>query len=387
MVIKYQLSPYPSLMENLLVKITEAQNDTPGAEVYTEEILQDGGGGHPNINTVIANGLDQVVHVVRLYSKDSNQLLHLWVKEPNVDIVNIFDPIRFKIGDGGDNTPGQGTDIYQNDLLKDLEPEDYVVIRNNVGALHPGQHYSLSDPENGEFQLLNGDKFGDTEEFTILIQPDVVQNTVNDSVVAKWFGGFINVAANKDYAAEDLRKLIRFTAEATYTFTEEIGVPVGYGFIFQNFGSGIGTVSFENAPLKWVAATKNTINIPQYCEACFVFDGTNWNVVYLVNSYTFQDDSNDPVQGQILGIGSVAKGNIPHGDNITTVTHNKAIAGDYKVFLSIEGTATTWNRDNECTLAWWHHESDKPNKFYFSIEPRESGGTRNITVNYLIVKN
>lgn len=148
MVLKYHISPYPALLENMVVKIWEAANDNPGAEVQTIVVperdamgVPTPGAGHQVPYTLTANGLDKVVHVVRMYSEISAALLHEYNVEPRGEVVTIFDPIRFKIGDGQPLTPAANTNEYTNPLLDGLGNDDYLVHRNNYGFLFPDLHY------------------------------------------------------------------------------------------------------------------------------------------------------------------------------------------------------------------------------------------------------
>jgi hypothetical protein len=391
MVIQYQLSPYPTLMEDLVVKVWEASNDAPGAEVYTLNIPQAVGGGHPNIETIVINGLDKVVHVVRLYTAVTVNKLHEYTIQAMADLMTFFTPIQFKIGDGGLLTPNAGDTAYFNPLLNYLGDADYTVFRNNYGFLIPLTHYTTFqfDPSGpstpGGFALNAPDNFGPGEEFTIQIKP-VLEVPIHDSVVGKWFGDFVDVIANRDYSFGDLRKLLRFNNGAEYTFKLGDNVAIGYGWIFQNFGSSQTTskVNFLNAPLKWGNTTKNSIDIPAYCEAGFVFDGTFWNVIYLSKS-DWVNAASPSTPGQNIGVGTFAIGNLAAGDVTFTVTHNLNITGDYLVFTSIIGTAATQINDNDVICIWYHHATDKANKFVINCQEK-AAGVQNITIAWLIVK-
>lgn len=392
MVLKYQISPYPALTQNMVLKIWEAGSDGSGAEIYTETIPEKNGSGVPTpgaghqvINTIEVNGLDKVVHIVRLYSAVSAALLHEYNVEPKEDLVTVFDPIQFKIGDGGANTPLESDDTYQNDLLIGLSDDDYLVHRNNYGFLIPGTHYT-TDSGGGAWQLTSPDVFNPEEEFTIVRKPAVITTVVNDSVVGKWFAGFVNISANTNYSSTHLRKLIRFSGTCAYTFQVSDTIPIGYAFVFQHFGTaGTGTVNFSNGTLLWAGSPKTSIAIPSYCEACFVWDGTNWNVVYISQS-TFINTAAAPQAGDIIAVGSVSLGDVPAGDPIYTITHNQNVSGDYKVFPSIQSNnAATYFRDNKLGCCWYHHATDKPNKFYVSLQ-EISPEVQDITLCWLMVK-
>ncbi|HSW96896.1 MAG TPA: hypothetical protein VLF89_03645, partial [Candidatus Saccharimonadales bacterium] len=283
MVLKYHISP-SAITENFIVKIWEAGSDGAGAEVYTSAPIT---APHALPFTLTVNGLDKVVHIVRMYTQISAALLHEFNAEPKTDIVSIYDPIRFKIGDGQPLTPAIGTQTYTNPLLIGLTANDYIIMRNRVGTIFPGtdEGQYVVDSIFGSFVLNASDVFGDAEEFTLQIAPNVITSVVNDSVVAKWFAGFVDINANRNYLNSDLRKLIRLLGSNQYTFPVGQVVPIGYGFCFQHFGSlGVGRINFLNYPLIWGTATKSFIDLPDYSEACFSFDGTNWNVVYLSQS-------------------------------------------------------------------------------------------------------
>lgn len=382
MVIKYHLSEYPASAENWLVKIYEASNDNPGAEVFTQTIPTP----HTGTTTITAGGLDRVVHVVRLYGAVSAALLHKYEVEPLADVVSAFSPIYFKIGDGGANTPASGSDLYVNSLLQDLGDEDYTVFRNGYGILFPGGVHYTTDGPNARFQLTAPDVFGDNEEFIIQRKMTVVQTPVNDSVVGKWFGGFVDVSSDTVYSNTHLRKLIRFSGTCKYTFQLTDQVPIGYIFAFQHFGTttGTATVEFFNGPLRWTGADVTSRTIPAKHEGAFVWDGTKWNVVYMVQS-TWADVTT-PQPGQTLGVGRHAVGDIPTGDPTYTVTHNLNISGDYLVFWSLESqTAANYFRNNKVCGTWWHHATEKQNKFYISLQ-EISSEVQDVNIVWMLVK-
>ena len=387
MVLKYQISPYPALMEDMIVKIWEAESDEPGAEVYTQNIPQDMGGGHSSINTITVNGLDLVVHIVRLFAVTSGNKLHEYTAEPKVNVVTVFTPIRFKIGDGGDFTPGVGDSEYINPILEGMSNNDYLVMRNNQGLLFPDLHY-FPNPGANKFALQAGDVFSAVDEFTILMQPSVIQNTVNDSVVGKWFKGFVDVAASTDYEAAHLRKLIRFTGTAPYNFIT--APPKHYGFCFQNFANAtVGTINFTNAPLKLGAVEVSTLTLPNLCEACFVFDGDNWNVVYLVKSNDLAGGVVAIPNGTVLGTGNFNVGAIVGSDPVYDIIHNLAIAGDYNVQISLKSNAEAgYFNNNKVCSTWWHHEGVgmKPNRFRVSLQ-RNDAATTSLSISWVIFKN
>lgn len=383
MVLKYVISPYPSLLEDMVAKVYEASDQL--AEIDSVPIPQP----HNAPVTVTFNGLDKVVHVVRLFTA-SGAKLHEYNAEPVSDLITVFDPIRFVIGDGGVLTPGVGTDSYHNDALIGLGPMDYLIYRRGVDFLTNGVDVNylqdVGGNYTGTFQLVAPDQFQDKESFTIIRQPKVTTANVNDSVVGKWISGVVDVGASRSYLATDLRKLIRFTATCAYTFSGAI--PIGYGFLFNNYSSpanAVGTINFSNAPLRWDNTTKPSITLPKYTEACFIFDGTVWNVVYLSNT-SWVNSSSPQTPGQNIGVGEVLLGNVPVGDFAIDVTHNFAIVGNYYVFPSCRGAAATLGKDDDLQLAWHHHATDQANKFRLGYGIPNGSIGHNITVCFLIVK-
>lgn len=391
MVLKYQISKYPTLLEAMVVKIWEAQSDTIGAEVFTETIPERDaggtpvpGGGHNAIYTLTANALDKVVHIVRLYSL-SGTLLHQYNAEPKENIVVIFDPIQFKIGDGGTYTPLAGDSTYLNPIL--IGVEKYLIHRNNYGFLFEVQHYT-KDTGAGSWDLIVDDVFGDDEEFTIQMQPQAVTTVVNDSVVAKYFAGFVDVSVATDYVNAHLRKLIRISGANVYTFTA-LGdqPPIGYGFCFNTFGSaGVAKIRFLNGQLLWAGVPKSEIDLPLYSDACFVWDGTNWNVVWLVQS-TFINAATI-LPGTTIAAGLYSIGDVAPGDPVYTIIHNMDITGDYGVLLSIRSNdAALYYRDNKLGCSWYHdtNSAQKKNKFYVTLQEL-SGEVQNVSIFWTIIK-
>lgn len=376
MVLKYHISPVPSLMEDMVVRIYEAGSEAPGQEVWEQVIAQAGVGGHPNPTTITATGLDTVVHIVRLYTAVSAQLLHNYTAEPRQDGVVVFDPIRFKIGDGNLYTPLAGSNSYSNPLLEGLAGNEYSVHRNNYGYLFPDvigvtEPHIQTDDVLGAWTFIGNDQFNNGEEFLIQRSAQIVSNVINTSVVGKWFAGFLNVSSNTDYISAHLRNLIRFIGSPSYFFRAASAPPIGYAFVFQNYGAGaansIAKVVFENAPLLWNNATKGEIDIPLYTEAAFVFDGNNWNVIY-INDSRWQN-STSASSNSILGSGETVIPDVAFGADVNVlVTHGLNISGDYRVFYSIKsaGSATA-GADNNMQIAWYHHSFNKPNAFFFTV--------------------
>ena len=133
MVIKYHISK-SAFTENFLVRIWEAESDTVGAYVYETTLVEKNssgvptvGAGHQVIETLIVNGLDKVVHIVRMYGSTSGNLLHEYNVEPTSDIVTIFSPIQFKVGDGGDDTPEADQSICVTPELAGLEKTEFLI--------------------------------------------------------------------------------------------------------------------------------------------------------------------------------------------------------------------------------------------------------------------
>jgi len=358
MVIKYHISPYPALLENMVVKVYEAQ--APTAEVYSETLPEKNGSGVPTPgaghqvkNTITINGLDNVPHIVKLYSAVSVALLHEYNVEPTIDAVTVYSPVRFKVGDGGTNTPLAGQPVCTTPEIAGLTTDQFIIHRKNFGPLYPVTDFNLGGSP-GEWVLAGLDVFGDDEEFTIQITPVVTTTYVNDSVVGKLYGGFVDVSSNRDYLASDLRKLIRLANTAEYTFPVGGSIPIGYIHCFTNFGTtgdpaNVVKVIFDNAPLKWGTGTKAEIELPLYTEAGFSFDGTNWNVAYISDS-RFIENPAGYQEGDFIHSGTVYLGDVASGDPSFTVTHNKAISGAYMVKGTIYHLGATPWKDN--TVTW-----------------------------------
>ncbi len=378
MVLKYHLSPYPSLLENMVVKIYEAQS--PNAEVHSEVLAAP----HNAPRTVIINGLDAVTHIVRLYSAQTNVLLHDYNVEPtNESLASVFDPIRFKIGDNGLHTPLAHTNTFTHPLLNGLGDSDYQVFRNNYGYLFPIKDYA-TDPGAGSFSLLNDDEFNEEEEFIIQRKPTVSTNVINDSVVGKWFGGFVDIVAPLSYLPVHLRKLLRFKAATAYTFPALAAIPIGYGFAFNNESAVSGTINFSNAPLLYNNGAISVITLKPKSSALFVFDGVNWNVVYITDS-SFLEQANT-LAGQIIFAGEHIVGDVGGGDPQYTLVHNKAIAGDYMIIYTLRSrNPSQYFRNNSTGATWWHHPTDKPNKIMVSLQ-EANGELQDIAITYILIK-
>lgn len=378
MVIKCVVGKYIDLTEDMVLKIWEAQNDVAGAEVHIETLPAP----HTDPVALTINGMDNVVHVLRLYTATSNELLGEWNEEATSDAaITIFDPIRFKIGDGGANTPGPNSNTYTDGLLAGLQAEDYEVFRNNYGILFPTIHYTNNSGPGG-FTLIAPDMFNMGEEFVIKRKLQS-SSPIHDSVVGKWFGGFVDIPANLSYNSGHLRRLLRFTGAAQYSFDGP--VPIGYGFCFtNNTNSSTGTVKFNNAPLKKGSSNVASIDLTPGSEACFTFDGTNWNIVY----YVFPAPAVTPATAPqlVLLSGKFNVGDVPPGDPTYTIQHNLNIVGDYMVVCSIMANkGATFANDNLIDYCWYHDFNDKPNRVHVSLQEIK-GEAQDLSVSWIIIK-
>lgn len=384
MVIKYQISP-SALTENFVIRVWEADSDGVGAHVYEETVVAP----HAVPYTVTVNGLDDVVHIVRMYGVTSSTLLHEYNVEPLISVLTTFDPIQFRIGDGGPDTPAADQGVCVTPELAGLETTDFIIFRVNYGPLFPDTHFTFNSGT-GEWVLTSPDIFngeGDGEEFTIIRLPQATGSSVTDSIVGKWFSDFVNVSSNTSYIADHQRKLIRLSGSPTYTFGAAASVPIGFVFCFQHFGSaGTATIAFDNGTLLWGGAPKAEVDIPRYTEAAFVWDGTNWNVVYMTDSAWVDEGVVAPAAGETLGVGTYNVGNVSSGDPVYTIEHNLAIVGDYFVLFSIESNAVaTYTKNNRIGGTWFHHASDKANKVYISLQEL-ANEVQNLSISWMIIK-
>jgi hypothetical protein len=382
MTLKYHISP-SGLSENFILRIWEAASDGVGAHVHEETI----NAPHTLPHTVTVNGLDKVVHIVRLYGAVSATLLHEYNVEPLTDVVTTFTPIQFKIGDGGPNTPAANQAICTTPELIGLAETDFLILRANYGPLFPTTHFTFTSGT-GEWELNSPDQFngeGSGEEFTIIRLPKTVSTVVNDSVVGKLFAGFVDVSADTPYSATHLRKLIRFNGSPVYTFSGSI--PIGYIHCFNHMGStaGTATINFSNGTLLYKGSPKASLSIPRGTEAAFTWDGTNWNAVY-INESTWVDGAGTPVAGTILGTGRFLIGDVAAGDPLYTITHNLNISGDYMIVPTIEtNNAANYTKNNKMGIAWHHHATDKANKVYVTLQ-EISGEVQDLYIAWVIIK-
>jgi hypothetical protein len=378
--------------EDMYFRLWEAGSDGPTAYVYSTTLVEKNGSGVPTPGaghqvdeTIIANGLDKVVHIARLIGVTSGTIyFEKQNMEPITSIINIFDPIQFKVGDGGTNTPAANQDTCVTPELIGLdETKDFLINRNNYGILSSTTHFSFDSPS-GTWILTNPDQFGDTEEFTIIRLPQVITTPVNDSVVGKWFSDFVDISSNTNYSNSHLRKLIRFSGSPQYTFQVSDTVPIGYAFCFQHFGSaGTAKINFNNGTLLWAGSPKASIDIPRYTEIAIVFDGTHWNVIYFTDSSFANAPSIPP--GTILKVGTQAQGDIPAGDPAITITHNAGVAGDYLLWVTFRNNnAASYGPNNKICWSWHHHATDKPNKVV--LTPQEvTSEVQNVTICYMLI--
>lgn len=393
--INYYLSSYPALTQNMVARAYEV--DVNGGTSQVDEIIipeRDGAGvptpgaGHQVPFHVFFAGLDFVTHEIRLYTAGGT-LLHKYDKTPDRDTVTVFDPIRFRIGDGGTYTPAAGTNLYSNPALGGLLPTEYIAHRNGYGFMTEGVNIG-NQPGGGFLLTVADDVFsGDpAEEWTIIMQPKVVTDFVNDSVVGKQWGPtagnpeiYSDITAVIDCDTTHLRKLIRLAGtNARFRFTNTYIPPLGYPFRVTNFGTynpgdPAPKVLFMNAALKWGNTTLTEIEIPLYSTYEFVWDGVQWNV----SLYSAPANA-VAASGQIVGQGRVIMGDISEG--LGTVTHGLNLAFPYKVIGSIHSKHVDPNHDNTVTFAF---RNMLANSFQFTIS-EIFHEIQNIDFDWFIVK-
>lgn len=393
--IKYTVGIYPTLLQDMVVNYYEVDINGATSLIGTTPVPERNGAGVPTPGAghqvpyqVNFAGADNVTHEVRLYTA-SGTLLDKYTGQPTVDLVTAFSPIRFKIGDGGTNTPAAGATAYVDTAMAGIAATDYVAIRTGYGPMFEGIH--ITNNMLGGFQLFQpGDVFGPDEEWTILRHPQVITTPVNDSVVGKQWGPtfgnanmYVDVSSAVNCSSTHLRKLIRLAgSSAKFSFTSGYVPPVGYPFRFTNFGAFVPgsqspTVEFLNAALLWNGTFKTSIDIPPTATAEFVWDGTYWNC-----SLYMQIPVTAPTTGDIIYQGSFTLGDI--SETTFTVNHAQNISGAYKVFGTIISKSANPAKDN--TICWALINSTRgANSFQITIQ-EVFGEVQNINFEYIIVK-
>jgi len=382
MVINYHISPYPSLHENMVAKIYEASS--PNAEVQSFTILEKDGSGTPTVgaghqvpNSISFTGCDMVVHVVRLFTA-SGSLLHWYDVQPTIDVVTVFDPIYFKIGDGESLTPLEGTNTITNPAFIGSTAFDLSVFVEGQGFLHPNVDYSVSYTS----LFISGQVFEANQRWRIFKKPSVITTYVNDSVVGKGFGGFIDVVADIDYIPGHLRKLIRLSGTGHYTFPLATPVPIGYNHHFTQLGNEATApkIKFLNGTLLYGATPKSELDIPFGSTVCLTWDGVHWNLT--ING--IKAGISAPVAGDIVGNGSFHIGDISAAgaDTFVTITHGFGLAYAYIVLATFKGTNASKYNDNNCGWSLYDYQ---PNSFKFAGQ-EFSTGVQDITLDYVLIK-
>jgi hypothetical protein len=380
MYIKFSVKSYPSLFENMVAKVYESES--PSAEVGSFVLVERNGagvptpgGGHQVPVTVTFNGLDRQTHILRLYTA-SAVLLHQYDQNPTEESISFFDPIYFRVGDGGTYTPAAGQQSMTNPAFAGLAAEDLSIFQPGFAFLHPIDDYTIL----GSTLNLVNTLFDNGQPWRIFRKP-VATAIIHDSVVGKGFGGFVDVSASVNYVPAHLRKLIRLSGNVAYTFDNSALLPVGYIHKFTNFGieSGLPQIQFFNANLLWGATPKAYLNLPFGSTAAFTWDGTNWNCIendIKVSAVTV------PISGDVIFAGSYTLGDVQALDNIFTVNHGLNITFPYRVRSFLKGTQATWRFDNNC----WHvYFNPTANSFRFSVQ-EASDGIQNLTYEYELVK-
>jgi hypothetical protein len=382
MEIRYAVSEYPTLLENMVAKVYESQS--PFAEVGSITIPERDGSGTPTVGaghqvpfTVNFTGLDKFPHIVRLFTASGTKL-HQYSIQPTENIVSVFDPVYFRVGDGGSGTPVAGQPLYVNAIFAGVTSSDIEIWQEGLGFLLPEIDYELAGTT---VTLLNTNVFEEGQRWYIKRKTIIVTNPVNDSVVSKGFGGFLDVTANINYDPAHLRKLIRFSGSIGYTFPMGADIPIGYNHTFTNFGieAGMPAINFSNGTLLYGSIPRSFLILPFSSTGTFTWDGTNWNVIQL----DIVGASAGPISGDIVGQGSSYLGDILGPDQNYTITHGLGITYGYKVFATLRGTDTSKRFDNDCT---WALHSYTSSGFKLTIQER-NGGIQNLTLDYVLIKS
>lgn len=380
MQIRYVLGTYPTLLQNMVAKVYEAAD--PLAEVSSIILPEvDAGGiptpgaGHQASVTVTFTGLDRVPHILKLFTAGGTQLQDFNV-EPTEDIITVFDPIFFKIGDGAPLTPVAGQNSYINTGLAGSTNMDMFIYRNGA-IMFPGVHYDTDLA--GGFHLLQAmDVFGADEEYILHRKSVIIKTPVNDSVVGKQWGPtagnaniFVDVVSNVSYLPIHLKKLIRISGAGIYNFNAP--VPRGYPLRFSNQVGGTGTITFSTAPLITPAGDVTTFNVPVGMIAEFVFDGAKFNLTQL--------SSPPVVKNSIIATGSVNIGDISY-NVLKSVTFADIGTLNYKIFGTVVSNTGT-NTANDCTIIF---DINKKRTNGFDVVFREEVGViQNVSWDWIAV--
>jgi hypothetical protein len=358
MEINYVLGTYPTLLEAMVAKVYE--NDS-GAEVDSITIPErdasnnpDPGGGHNHTYAVSFTGLDRRPHTLKLFTAVGGTLLQNFNIQPTEISVTIYDPIYFKIGDGGADTPAEGDTAYVNAILANLTNDRVRIYRAGLRQ-YPEQDFEMNIL--GGFSLVKGgDSFTEGEEVFIDRIPLIVSNPVHDSVVGKQWGGnatlttiYKDVTASVNYDASHLRHYFRISGSGAYHFTSGADIPIGYPFRFINMAGGNPIIYFENGVLNQYPSNVTQWTLPAGAIAEFVWNGASWDLV--------QDCGQEAAAYRITYQGSQAIGNVgalPNGDgsynSFFTVNIPDQGTTNYKVRGTLISNSTNMDVDND--ISW-----------------------------------
>lgn len=376
MEIFYVLGTYPTLLENMVAKVYEAS--APTAEINSIIIPEKNisgvitpGAGHQVNQNVTFTGLDRLPHILKLFTLSGTQLQEFNI-QPTGNVVTLFDPINFKIGDGAVNTPAAGTRSYINTLLAGAT--DILLFRN--GTLFYGRTVSPS----GGFDLSDiRDRFETGEPFTVIRKPEPVTVYVNDSVVGKQWGPttgnanmFVDVVSTVSYSPTHLRKLIRLSGIGIYNFNT--AVPVGYIFRFSNQAGGNGIINFTTAPLITILGNITSYTLPAGAIVEFVFDGQKFNK-------TFETVSTNAAYS-ITYKNFIAIGNLVYSAQFTVAIPDQGTT-DYTILGAMRSVnGANWYEDNTTI---WTISSKATNSFVFAAG-EVSGYNQNLIFDFVIIK-
>lgn len=388
MEIFYVLGSYPTLLENMVAKVYEA--NAPLAEVdsiiiYEKDITGTPtvGAGHQVNQNVTFTGLDLVPHILRLFTASGTQLQEFNVL-PTENVVTVFDPIYCKVGDGGATSPDEGDSSWVVPDLNGVVTADIEFHRNGL-LQYPGYHYT-ENPSGGVDLLISGDLFKGEEELYIKRKPQVISTYVNDSVVGKQWGAttgnsnmFVDVVnTSVNHAVTHLRKLIRLSGNSgKYYFQSGDQIPIGYPFRFSNQVAGTSTIYFQNASLIKAGGdvTEFSLAVGQIAE--FVYDGTKWNLT----QNSIQSAPGYTIQGPYIS----AEFTVNAADELFTITIPNQGTTDYLVCPIPEGQNADWNSDND--IGWDIHGPSKTATQFKIAVRRFAGAGVKLKIRYFIMKS
>lgn len=195
-----------SIPHDFIVKALEYQSNlTYSAVVPDQTVVQP----HTVPVGVVFTGLDRRSHRIEIWDAVTNQLLSWEAATPDTSSITFDLPIIFTVGQGSPY-PNDGANTFNLAGVLSAGTEIAEVEKFGAGSLIPTTEWTYN-PTSQDFTLQGSYVFGDGERYTLRPRPATITTPVNDSVVGKIVGGFVDVFSPRTYSVAVSKRKCMFS--------------------------------------------------------------------------------------------------------------------------------------------------------------------------------